>query len=420
MDKTKLIIYQINPRMFTLGGTIADAGKLLGHVRDAGANVAYLCPVFKEDEEKNESTWSKRQRKTGLGNPKNPYRIADYYEIDREYGTKAQLKNFVAKAHRLGLLVMLDLVYYHCGPNAKLIKTIPDGVVKDENGAVKAGRWGFPELNFESPALRRYIKDNMLYYVRDFGVDGYRCDVGDRVPLEFWDEAVKELKEIKPDIVMLNEGRLPEYTESGVFDFNYGWPQLVKADPEDVAGFLDENFGDDVMKVSGQRIFFVENHDTVTDEGRAETKFGSYAADLLYVWLFTAPGTPFIYCGEEIADDNPHCLFANRSFNRGYGINWARAFSAQGKRRASLIKKLSALRLSENALNAGNFKRLSVGKGITAFERKKGKEKIAVFINFNGEKISIPDGGKVLLKRRLAETGKERILSKNGFAIIKY
>ena len=65
---------------------------------------------------------------------KYPYRIKNYFKIDSEYGTDADLKKFVERAHELGMKVMLDAVYYHCGPTADIITTNPDFVVRDENG----------------------------------------------------------------------------------------------------------------------------------------------------------------------------------------------------------------------------------------------------------------------------------------------
>ena len=118
MDKSRLILYQINPRMFTPQGTLRAAKALLPHIASIGVNVVYLFSVCKEDDSEDRAFWSERQKKSNLNNPKNPYRIADYFSVDEEYGGNAQLKEFVEEAHKVGLSVMMDLVYFHCAPDA--------------------------------------------------------------------------------------------------------------------------------------------------------------------------------------------------------------------------------------------------------------------------------------------------------------
>ena len=354
MDKNKLIIYQINPRMFTHMGNLREAKKLLPHIKSLGVNVAYLFAICKEDDSKDRKFWSRRQKKSKLNNPKNPYRISDYFSIDEEFGGNEQLKEFIDEAHKLGLYVMMDLVYFHCSPTAKIINEVPDSVVRKENGEIDLGEWNFPKLNYKSRALRDYLIRNMLYYIIEYGVDGYRCDVGDIVPLDFWKEAVFEIKKIKPDVVMLNEGSNPDYVQSGTFDFNYYWKPFVLA-TKPYSQFFKSHHSNFEQTTKEKGIYFVENHDSVTDDGRAETIFNSLLCDLFYVYLFTVNGTPLIYCGEEIADKNEHNMFANKDHNKGYGIDWSNALLPHGKRRLALIKKLAYLRKTEDCLAYGDF-----------------------------------------------------------------
>lgn len=111
------VIYQINLRTFTPDGTLRAAERLLPHIAALGADMVYLCPVTLADDDPRPEFWSDRQKQSGLNNPKNIYRVGDYYAVDPEYGTDDDLKSFVRTAHGLGLRVLLDLVYYHCGPS---------------------------------------------------------------------------------------------------------------------------------------------------------------------------------------------------------------------------------------------------------------------------------------------------------------
>ncbi|MBR3219425.1 MAG: hypothetical protein IKF77_05840, partial [Thermoguttaceae bacterium] len=103
------VIYQINMRSFAPNGRLTEAAKRLPSLAKLGVTIVYLCPVFEADDDPREEFWSPRQKRSGTGNPKNPYRMSDYYHVDPEYGTDADLKALVDEAHRLGLKVMFDL-----------------------------------------------------------------------------------------------------------------------------------------------------------------------------------------------------------------------------------------------------------------------------------------------------------------------
>lgn len=431
MEKEKTVLYQINPNMFTPQGTLKEAEKLLPHIASIGVNFIYLFSICKADASTDRSFWSPRQMQSNLNNPKNPYRIEDYFEIDEDYGGNSALKEFVQAAHSHHLKVMLDVVYMHCAPNAKVLQEIPDCVQRDENGKIVYSEYNFPYFDFNNGKLRAYLIENMCYYVREFDVDGYRCDVGDCVPLDFWDEAANALRKIKPDIFMLNEGRDTAYVESGVFDCNYNLPALVFLD-QDLQKVVSEPYKvfagkriDECLKehynlptenrLRRQGIWFVENHDTVTDVGRAELRFGSRVCDCLYVYIFTVGGVPMLYCGEEIADKNAHNMFANKKHNRGYGIDWSNALLKDGKRRLALIKKLSALYKKEDALSHGELAWIESKRGTLAYERKYNGERISVYIRFERGADTIPPEGEVLLSRGY----KDGCLKKNSFVIFK-
>ena len=75
----KAVIYQINLRVFTKEGTIAAAEKYLQDVAATGADIVYLCPFVESDDDPTYEYWSDRQRRSGCMNPRNPYRLMDYF-----------------------------------------------------------------------------------------------------------------------------------------------------------------------------------------------------------------------------------------------------------------------------------------------------------------------------------------------------
>ena len=118
--------------------------------------------------------------------------------------------------------VYMDLVYLHCGPNNVMKDMFPDAFQKNADGSVRTTRWHFPYVNFASKDVRKYLIDSMLHWI-SLGCDGFRCDVGDAVPIDFWVEAVSACQKVKPELVMINEGTKVEWLEKA-FDACYAWP----------------------------------------------------------------------------------------------------------------------------------------------------------------------------------------------------
>ncbi len=203
-------VYQIVLRSFTRDGDFKAATKMLEHVRSAGVDVVYVTPFVAMDCDMDRSGWSPRQIRSGYGSPKNPYRISDYDRIDPEYGHDADFQAFNDKAHALGMKVFMDLVYLHCGPSNVLKDKFPDAFLKNPDGTVKTTNYRFPYINFGSKDVRKYLIDSMLHWMR-LGCDGFRCDVGDKVPIDFWVEAVTACQKVNPELVMINEGQSVEW-----------------------------------------------------------------------------------------------------------------------------------------------------------------------------------------------------------------
>ena len=82
MKKENLIIYQMALRTFTPEGTLNAATDRLPYVKSLGVDIVYLCPVFQAENDMDPTTWSERQHASKTGNPKNPYKMYDYFHVD--------------------------------------------------------------------------------------------------------------------------------------------------------------------------------------------------------------------------------------------------------------------------------------------------------------------------------------------------
>lgn len=355
------VIYQINLRTFTPDGTLRAAERLLPHIAALGADLVYLCPVTLADDDPRPEFWSDRQKQSGLNNPKNIYRVGDYYAVDPEYGTDDDLKSFVRTAHGLGLRVLLDLVYYHCGPSAAFLAEHPDFAVRDENGEIRNGHWHFPELNFASSGLREYLWRNMEYFVREFDVDGYRCDVAGAVPLDFWEEGRRRIDALKPGLVMLAESEGDRRDEQrAAFELNYGmtfiwsFPAVLRGE-KPASALREAREQRRAEALPGARFLAAfDNHDLANDQydDRIE-KLGPERIEAALAFCFALDGVPLLYCGQEIADSHRHSIFREPFLRPRLVIDWSNAVTPAGERRMRFLKELIALRRRTPALTRG-------------------------------------------------------------------
>jgi len=382
---TRGVMYQIQPRAFTPEGTLKAATARLPKVAELGVDIIYICPVFVSDDDPNREGWSPRQKASRMNNPRNPYRMKDYYHVDPEYGTDDDLKKFIAEAHKLGMRVLLDMVYLHCGPNAVFLKEHPDFVKRDENGKIILHRWNFPAINMDNPELREYLWKNMEYWVRDFGADGFRCDVSDGIPLDFWETARERLDKIRPEICLLAEGRR-RADQLKAFDLDYGWGFRSWSNAAAVRKTW-EKMRAERPRGGARFIRFIDNHDIANDAfyNRIEKAWGAPRVNATLVVLFTLDGVPMLYNGQEVADTARHSIFGRSA------IDWANGDTPAGKARFAFCKKLCAMRHAERALTHGAVRWLDNDQpdSVLSFARRTPDEEILVVANLSDRKIRV-------------------------------
>jgi len=401
------VMYQIQPRAFTPEGTLRAATARLPKVAELGVDIVYLCPVFVSDDDPDPKGWSPRQRKSGLNNPRNMYRMKDYYHVDPEYGTDDDLKALIAEAHRLGMRVLLDMVYLHCGPNAVFLDEHPDFVKRDEAGKIVTAAWGFPAINMANPELREYLWKNMEYWVRDFGADGFRCDVSDGIPLDFWETARERLERIRPgQICVLAEGTRRE-DQLKAFDLDYGWG--FKWD--DAAGVRKQwvKMRDERPRGGARFIRFIDNHDIANDayDNRLDKAWGTARVNATLVALFTLDGVPFLYNGQEVADTARHSIFGRLP------IDWASGETPTGQARFAFCQQLCEMRHAERALTHGSLEWLDndAPDAVLSFLRTLDNEQILTVVNLKGQQarvqIAVPPSATAAFRALLAQGAKE-------------
>lgn len=287
------VIYEIFPRDFSSSGDFAGVTHQLDRLQALGVNILWLMPIHPVGKAKAKGT---------LGSP---YAVRDYYRINPEYGTAADLRKLIREAHKRGLKVIIDIVANHTAWDSNLMAH-PDYYTHDASGKIIPPEpdWAdVADLNYNSAALRRYMQDMLVHWVKDFDLDGFRCDVAARVPTDFWESVRDAVTKVKPDIVMLAEAESPELLVKA-FDIDYGW-SFAAALTDVIQGRRSASTLREVWNTNAAqyprgalRLRFSDNH----DERRAITRFGEPATLAASALMFTLDGVPMLYNGMEVGD----------------------------------------------------------------------------------------------------------------------
>jgi cyclomaltodextrinase len=286
------VIYQIFVRSFSPSGDLNGVTARLDDLHSLGVNILWLMPIH---------PYGQLKKKGSLGSP---YAVRDYYAIDPPLGSKDDLRRLVQEAHRRQMKVVIDIVANHTSWDSVMI-THPEFYKKDKDGHVTSPYdWAdVAALDYSNEKLRRYMTDMLLYWIKEFDLDGYRCDAAGEVPTGFWEQARKELDALKPDIMLLAEAQKPELLKYA-FDIDYAWPFLHTVDDVVMRGESATKVRDNVEQ---QSAFFPRGalHMRMSDdhdELRATTRYGFPGAIAASALMFTLDGAPLIYNGMEVGD----------------------------------------------------------------------------------------------------------------------
>lgn len=362
------VIYEVNIRQYTEAGTFKAFEAELPRLKELGVDILWLMPVH---------PIGLKNRKGELGSY---YSVQDYTAVNPEFGTLEDMKSLIAKTHELGMHIILDWVANHSAWDHAWVKEHPEYYATDSTGTmISPFDWtDVVKFNYDNPEMRKAMENDMLFWVRDMDIDGFRCDVASEVPTDFWEDARVVLDKVKP-VFMLAEAEKSELVEKA-FDMDYGWHQHHLMN-QIAKGEIDANVMNayfDTLDVKyperSYKLYFTTNHDENSWNGTVEERLGP-AADALSVLCFTVGDMPLIYNGQESAL-NKRLLFFKKD-----PIDW------DGYSKADFFKKLTTLKHKEEALWSGpygeRFVRIpsSADAQIFAFDRGN----VRVLLNLSAE-----------------------------------
>lgn len=296
-------IYEVNLRQYTAEGTLAAFCRELPRLAAMGVGMLWLMPV---------QPIGQLNRKGSLGSY---YAVADYCAVNPEFGTLEDFKHLVRQAHGQGMRVILDWVANHTAWDHPWVTQHPDWYKKNEAGEIhsyiyRSSLEAEPEywtdvvgLDYAAaPALWPAMIHAMAWWVRETGIDGFRCDVASLVPTPFWERARRELDAIKP-MFMLAESDAPELHASA-FDMTYDWRlyETLKAIAQGQAGAqaLKDWWEKEqaAYPADAYRMRYTSNHDINSWHGDDASHYGP-AFEAMAVLAAMLPGMPLVYSGQE-------------------------------------------------------------------------------------------------------------------------
>ena len=370
-------IYEVNVRQFSEAGDFAAVTEYLPRLKEMGVEIVWLMPVHPIGE---------KNRKGELGSY---YSVRDYTGINPEFGTKAEFARLVKRAHGLGLRVILDWVANHTAWDHYWTVTRPGFYERGEDGGFvpPVPDWSdVIALDYGNPEMREAMIDAMVYWVETFAIDGFRCDVAEEVPTDFWNEARRALNEVD-SVFMLAEGQLPEFHEAA-FEMSYAWHQMgemrkLVAGEITAADLADYEMREQEEKYPPEaiRMKFLTNHDENSWHATVREDYGE-AAEVLRVYTVASRGMPLIYNGEEAGLDKQLAFFEKDV------IDW-RPHPARER-----ITRLLQLKKRNRALWNGEYGgdvvpfETDAPEQVWAFYREKAGDKVVALLNLSPERVT--------------------------------
>jgi glycosidase len=246
------------------------------------------------------------------------YAVTDPFALRTAFGSDAQFRALLAAAHQHGLHVILDAVTNQLSDQSRYFadarargRSSPyyDWFSRDANGRARHYfNWtNLLNLNYDHPEVRSFLTQALIHWLRAYGADGFRVDAAwgmrQRAP-DLWPQVRREIERVNPDVWLLAEASARDryYSDNG-FDAGYDWTMRIGEwawhDVFGPARGVPDLRALRAALAAGEALpafRFINNNDTGR---RFISLHGVGATRVAAALLFTLPGVPLIYDGDE-------------------------------------------------------------------------------------------------------------------------
>ena len=364
-------IYEANIRQYSPEGTFKKFEEYLPELKKMGVGVIWIMPI---------NPIGEVNRKGKLGSY---YSVADYLKVNPEFGTPEDFHHLVDAIHAQGMKVIIDWVANHTAWDHPWVKSHPEYYVHDKKGhfVPPVPDWAdVIKLDYRNPQLRAEMINSLKYWITEYDLDGFRCDVAAMVPTDFWNEARKQLDQVKP-VFMLAEAFEPRLQEHA-FDMTYAWQlkdlwgQIAKG-KKNASALTAYMKGEEARyNPNSYRMLHTSNHDLNSWEGTEYDRLGD-GVETFLVMSNTLKGMPLLYEGQEAGNTKALDFFDRDP------IVW------KDHKFRELYTKLFHLKQTNHALWNGLYGgqpeliKTSDSKNIFAFSRSKDGDQIIAIFNLS-------------------------------------
>lgn len=378
----KNVIDKNNPDCWH-GGTLKGMTNHVGDIADMGFTAIWHTPVFENKQEVTKDT--KYYNYHG-------YAITDFYKIDSHFGNIDDYCEFVDKAHKKGLKVIMDMVFNHCGIDHPFVKTPP---VKDWFNNLGEGErkltnysplsaydkyaseydkehfvrgWftqDMPDINLANDIVLDYMTQMSIWWIETTDVDAFRIDTYPYAGVEYMQKWQKRLYDEYPQFPILSEAwvseteyvakmqsdNLSKIPESTMTFMDFAFQRRLSETPiENKAREIYSHFAlDFAYKNPRNLLAFIDNHDVK----RWLHKHSSIELKQAVGLLLTMPRIPQIYYGTEIllAGDGK----GDTDGNMRQDYSWNETLNAEQQKIKAYISKLLKWRINNKAVTEGEM-----------------------------------------------------------------
>jgi maltooligosyltrehalose trehalohydrolase len=337
------VLVEVHVGAATPEGTFAALAEKLEHWRDLGATAIELMPLSDCPGARN---WG--------------YDGVAHFAPNTSYGTPDDLKRLIDRAHRLGLMIFVDVVYNHFGPSGNYLRALSKSFFTDRHQTP----WGGGLAYDQQSAVRDFFLHNALYWLEEFNVDGLRFDavhaIADDSDQHILAEIAETIRVSFPDreihLVLENEeneakwlerdagGEPLHYTAQWNDDIHHCWHVLMTGESEGYYADYIENtiarlgrglaegfvFQGEPMQIRGGKargqssvhlppaafVTHVQNHDQIGNRAFGERISALTTPEklaLAHAGLILSPQIPMLFMGEEWSASAPFQFFVDFS-----------------------------------------------------------------------------------------------------------
>lgn len=376
-----------------LGGTLRGISENVDYLIDLGINCVYVNPIFAAGEY-------------------HKYDLLDYFHVDPCFGGDSAFREMVEALHGAGIRIIIDGVFNHCGWHFFAF----DDVVRNQEKS-RYRDWFYhlefpverpetpddypsyacfayermmPKLNTANPEVRDYFCNVGRFWVKEFGIDGWRLDVASEVDDGFWRAFRKAVKKVNPEALLIGEvwESASHWLNGDLFDstMNYDFRkhcQLFFAegaiDAEDFSGRITNMLMRYRVQTVPAQLNLLDSHDVSRFLSLCHGDVRLYRLSILFLMAFV--GMPTVFYGDELGvqgiteDEYRHPM----------------PWKGGNTELRDFFQKAIAMRHELEPLRRGDFQMLSAepGSGLIIFSRRLERQRVTVCINRGAESADL-------------------------------